>query len=597
MDRKCKSGGHCPRPQMVRESWKSLDGEWEFAFDDEDVGLKERWQDGLLSARTIKVPFTYETAASGIHDTSAHRIIWYQKLLDLEPEEGKHFLIHFEGSDYHTEVYINGSLVCVHEGAYERFSVDLADRVVTGKNVLILRITDTYEKDQPRGKQRWLPNNYECWYVQTTGIWKSVWYESVPNLHIDHLKITPILDKAAINLEIFLNEEVMLPYFVLAEIGFKGKLIKSVPIDMAGRYEEAIVTVLDQESEGNTMHLWSPDDPALYDLELILMQGDREIDRVKSYFGMREVAIHHGKILLNGSPLYQKLILDQGYWKDSGLTPYDEEALLSDIEQIKKLGFNGLRKHMKTEDERFLYWCDVKGILVWCEMPACYTYNDRSVSAMTNEWIDIIKQNYNHPSIITWTPFNESWGIDEVRHNTNQQNFTEGIYKLTKSLDPMRPVICNDGWEHTCSDILTIHDYLNYGSQFVEKYKDHKEELVNNKIPIDDRPKYAMAEGYLYQGQPVIFSEVGGIAFADTKGDEWGYGRGAADEEAFLERYKATISAILEVPYIVGFCYTQLTDVQQEVNGLLKEDRTYKVSPEKIREINRGSEEYLLINR
>lgn len=258
---------------------------------------------------------------------------------------------------------------------------------------------------------------------------------------------------------------------------------------------------------------WSPEDPALYDLALSVIGGAGDPDAVFSYFGMREIRIQDGNILLNGAPIYLKMILDQGYWPSSGITPPSEQAFIEDIEKIQKLGFNGLRKHMKIEDERFLYWCDVKGMLVWSEMAAAYAFTDRALTQFTCEWMQIVQQNYNHPAIITWTPFNEFWGIPEVWTDQKQQNFTEAIYHLTKSCDAMRPVIVNDGWEHTVSDTLTLHDYEEDGAAFLERYLGHKDEITRNRIfPCRFRP--AMAEGYSYRGQPILISEYGGIAFS-----------------------------------------------------------------------------------
>ena len=301
---------------------------------------------------------------------------------------------------------------------------------------------------------------------------------------------------------------------------------------------------------------------------------------------MREIRIDEGKILLNGVPLYQKLILDQGYWKESGLTPPSEEALTEDIDKIRRMGFNGVRKHMKIEDERFLYWCDVKGILVWSEMPATYSFDDLAIKSFTSEWIDIVRQNYNHPCIITWTPFNESWGVPDIKTSKVEQAFTKMIYYLTKSMDPMRPVITNDGWEHTISDILTLHDYEEDGDIFRKKYAE-KELIVTNEI-YHAKVRSAFADGYHYQGQPIIISEYGGIAFEDKGDGQWGYGDAVRTETEFLERYRKITSAIQSISYISGYCYTQVSDVQQEVNGLLTEDRKYKIDPEKIAAINRA---------
>lgn len=321
----------------------------------------------------------------------------------------------------------------------------------------------------------------------------------------------------------------------------------------------------------------------LYEIEFVLYQAEQVIDRIYSYFGLRKISIEQGKVLLNNTPVYQKLILDQGYWPDSHLTPPSEEALIADIDAILAMGYNGVRKHMKIEDARFLYWCDVKGLLVWSEMAATYEFNDEAVEQFTKEWTEIVRQQYNHPSVITWVPFNESWGIPQVYTNKRQQQFTEGIYHLTKAMDPDRPVIVNDGWEHTISDIITLHDYEESGAALLARYADSDSVLGGSSS--FNNWKYAMAQGYEYRGQPVIVSEFGGIAF-DT-GEGWGYGEQVSSTGAFIERFRSITQAIKDTPYICGYCYTQITDVQQEVNGLLTADRTPKISLEEIRKINR----------
>jgi hypothetical protein len=299
---------------------------------------------------------------------------------------------------------------------------------------------------------------------------------------------------------------------------------------------------------------------------------------------MREITIDGPNVLLNGRPLYQRLILDQGYWKDSHLTPPDEEALIRDIDKTLALGYNGVRKHQKTEDERFLYWADVKGLLVWGEMAAAYEFNDQAVHSFTREWMEIVRQNYNHPSIITWTPFNESWGVPRIKTDAAQQRFTQAIYYLTKSFDPYRPVICNDGWEHTISDIITLHDYEEKGEDFLGRYLEYTKEILGNTI-YHNKSKSAFADGFAYRGQPVILSEFGGIAFNNDHSG-WGYGNKVNSPEEFIKRFDAITTAIKKVDLFCGYCYTQVTDVQQEINGLMDSERNFKVDPKVIKEIN-----------
>ena len=584
-----------PRPQLMRSAWQNLNGEWDFAFDEENRGVRENWQNGIPKQKKIQVPFSYETKASGIGDPAQHEVVWYQRNFSFAKKEGKRSLLHFEGADFLTEVWVNGKAAGKHTGAYSRFSFDVTALLQEGENSLVIRCQDSMSVEIPRGKQRWMRENYACWYVQTTGIWKTVWMEEVPEIYIGEVKLTPEIASGELQIEAKIvdeggdeREEKPRELLLLSEAFFDGKKRGGVATAIhLGRASQRL-SVLREDLFEWGLHLWTPESPALYDLKLTLMEQTSDeksaLDEVLSYFGMREIRIDHGNILLNNVPLYQRLILDQGYFEESGLTPPSVDALVLDIDRVKEMGFNGVRKHMKVEDERFLYLADVKGLLVWSEMAAHYRFSDAAVQEYTKEWMEVLRQNYNHPSIITWTPFNESWGIPQVETERRQQHYTEAIYHLTKAFDPMRPVISNDGWEHTVSDIITLHDYEEDGERFLNRYLTHKEEILRTQL-YHCGHKSAMANGYTYEGQPVILSEYGGIAFADKQQGEWGYGNAVKSEEEFLLRLQKITSAIYQVPYIVGFCYTQVSDVEQEVNGLMRENRTYKVDPQKIRPI------------
>lgn len=578
-----------PRPQLFREGWKNLNGLWEFAFDDDDVGKREKWYEKFPDCHEmIVVPFTYETKLSGIGDTGHHENVWYKRSFEVSEDDlrERRLFIHFEGSDFHTFVWINGFYVGEHKGGYSRFSFDITDQALAGSNEITVKVEDSKSISQPRGKQRWAENNFGCWYIQTTGVWKTVWLESVAEVSVSALKITPDITEGKINITYdILAKKFSEEMYVETVISYQGSQVNVSYKKIERNTVEDTISVFRPELYPWGIHMWTPEEPALYDMEIRIIEHGVTVDEVFSYFGMREIRIDRGNILLNGSPLYQRLVLDQGYWEESHLTPPNEEALIEDIDRIHSLGYNGLRKHMKIEDERFLYWCDVKGMLVWSEMAACYEFNDAAVEEFTREWVEVVKQNYNHPSIITWTPFNESWGISQIKTHKKQQHFTEGIYYLTKSIDGIRPVIVNDGWEHTVSDIITLHDYEEDGEVFYKRYAEHLEDIVSAKL-YHNRSKSAMAEGYAYRGQPIIISEYGGIAFSGGKEGEWGYGDKVADEEEFIKRFEKITMAIKKIPYIAGYCYTQVSDVQQEVNGLLKADHTCKVQSDKVREIN-----------
>lgn len=582
-----------PRPQFVRENYTLLDGEWKFAFD--------RWRgDATDFAYLITVPFTYETVCANlkkiesdgnlkkIEEQRAFEYVCYQRSFSIHKKTDCRLLLHFEGVDHEATVWVNGRQVGSHRGAYARFSFDITEYVVDGDNELVVQAHDTMDAAVPRGKQRWMKENYGCWYVQTTGIWKSVWMEEVGCSYIGALKITPDWANRKIQLHVdTINVKPQDSFWLKAEVTFENQPIKEalMQITESTTCMELYLDRYDIFEWG--VYEWRCDAPSLYDVKLMLLDGveasARKYDEVASYFGLREIRIENSNILLNSAPLYQRLILDQGYWKDSHLTPPDEEAIIKDIDSILALGYNGVRKHQKIEDERFLYWCDVKGLLVWSEMGAAYRYSDAAVEEFTKEWMEIVRQNYSHPSIITWTPFNESWGIGLVKTSRTHQHFTEAIYHLTKAFDSNRPVIVNDGWEHTVSDIITLHDYEEDGEVFFKRYMEYKDEILAN-TRYHCWNKSAFAQGFSYQGQPVIISEFGGIAFNEDGG--WGYGNKVTSEEDFIRRFDSITTAIKRLPYVCGYCYTQVSDVQQEINGLLTADRRMKISPEIICKIN-----------
>lgn len=575
-----------PRPQLVRENWENLNGEWDFRFDDAWEGESGKWYDRLEADRKITVPFAYETKASGIADESFHPCVWYERMVNIPAKEaGKRILLHFQAVDYSATLWVNGHKIGTHEGGYTAFSFDITEAVELGReNRITLRAIDSNSCTQPRGKQRWMKDNFGCWYVQTTGIWQTVWMEYVNPIHISRVKITPELERGSANFcyELGNSGHGYDGLTLQTIIRFDGKLIRSMETSVERGTVTVDASIVNEAAGEWKIKPWHPNHPNLYDVEVILKQNGKPVDTVYSYFGMRSIRIVGDQVILNHTPIYQRLLLDQGYWNDTHLTPPSEEALLEDIDKTLALGFNGVRKHQKLEDPRFLYWCDRKGLLVWSEMPSTYEFGDDAVERFTNEWMAVVRQHYNHPSIIAWVPFNESWGITDIATDRKQQQLTESIYHLTKAFDQMRPVIVNDGWEHTISDIITLHDYEEIGAMLEERYQD-KNALLGNKFAHNTH-RYPFAQGYGYRGQPVIISEYGGIAFTSEEG--WGYGNQVRNEDEFLKRYEGITQAIKNLPYVSGFCYTQITDVQQEVNGLLTIERKPKVNMEAIRSIN-----------
>lgn len=558
-----------PRPQLVRKDWKNLNGEWEFGF-----GEETNEKDALAGKlpRKINVPFTYETEKSGVADTAKHETVWYRT--EVEGKAGKRTILHFDGADYDTRVFVNGKFAGEHRGAYTRFSLDITEYLGKGKNSLAVKCDDSYCPSQVRGKQRWRDENFGCWYVQTTGIYKTVWLEYVDEVYLTSLKITPSLSDNSVRLDASVSHpapDVEIRY----DISFDGKFIASASISAANA-ENTVSVRLDSENVTYQVEHWNIDNPALYDLEITVSKAGKPVDKAGSYFGLREFAAKDGKLSFNNDPYYAKLLLDQGYWSESGITPPSEDALIKDIELSKAMGFHGVRKHQKVEDERYLYYADIMGFLVWCELPSNHFFCDAASEEITKEWLGIVRQNYNHPSIVTWVIFNESWGVRNIRTNRAQSNLATGLYYLTKSIDPVRPVISNDGWMHAKSDILTLHHYEQDGSRLLECY-DTREKLIrgcSTQFP-------PFADGYSYEGQPIVMSEFGGTAYVCDEERGWGYGHGVKNDEEFLERFAALVRAVKDMD-INGYCYTQLTDVEQEVNGLLKADRSAKVPLEEI---------------
>ncbi len=565
-----------PRPQLVRPNWENLCGSWRFAFG-EDVALQQALAGDL--PRNIRVPFAYQCAESGINIQEHHSVVWYAR--SISGKAGKRTILHLDGADYETEVYVNGVFAGRHTGAYSRFSLDVTDFLTKEENLLVIRCEDEDHPAQVRGKQRWQSPNFGCWYVQTTGLYKSVWLEYVDAVYLTALKTTPSLKDNSIRFDFSVSapsQDVEVKFAV----SFDGKPVVSARVS-ACDIENSVSLRLDSRQLTYQVEQWSPWNPALYDVDITVYHKDAVCDQLGSYFGLREFVAKDGKLMLNNLPFYARLLLDQGYWPESGITPPSEAALVKDIELSKAMGYNGVRKHQKVEDERFFYYADIMGFIVWCELPSNHWSCDSTACDITQQWLRIVRQNYNYPSIVTWVIFNESWGVRNIQTNPSQSNLATGLYYLTKSIDPMRPVISNDGWMHAKSDILTLHHYEQDGKKLYANYCD-LEKLTRGSI--EGGQHLPFADGYVYEGQPIVMSEFGGTAYVGQTDDVcWGYGNGVANDEEYITRLQGMVDAIRDM-HISGYCYTQITDVEQEVNGLLRADRTPKVALEEIRKIN-----------
>lgn len=577
-----------PRPQFERRDWLCLNGEWAFAFDDGHIGERQHWEsESSAFDRKINVPFAFQSKLSGIADTGFHDVVWYRKTFDVPKTwAGRRVLLHFGAVDYAAKVWVNGCLAVAHEGGHTPFQADITDFLqAEGVQTIVVRAQD-FSKDVtlPRGKQFWLEKSASIFYTRTTGIWQSVWLEPVNDIHLKKVKMTPDIDRDEIRIASYV-EGMRDSKDVQLEIGiyYGGELIARNTQLIAQAYESRTIR-LNVFAEHGYGHLWSPEHPHLYDVSFRLLRGGKVMDEVNSYFGMRKISIEQGKLYLNNHPYYQRLALDQGYFPDGVLTAPSDEALKADVEWAKKLGFNGVRKHQKTEDPRFLYWCDKLGLLLWSEAANAYDYSEEYVRKFTAEWQEMIERDYNHPCVVAWVPLNESWGVPKVRSDSRQQHHGLTMYHLTKSLDETRPVIYNDGWEQMKTDLLTIHDYESRKEVLERRY-------ASAESAVQGTPggRQIFVGGAAYEGQPIMISEFGGIAFKKSEWEGWGYS-GAENEEDFLKRLHAVFSGLYASPVVQGFCYTQLTDVEQEINGLLTYDRQPKAPIEQIRAIVKGEQ-------
>jgi beta-galactosidase/beta-glucuronidase len=577
-----------PRPDFQRGEWQSLNGTWQFEFDDADRGLKEGWYKSSRASfsRRIEVPFAFQTKLSGINDPSYHDVVWYRRELNLPANfriGDKRVLLNFGAVDYESVVWVNGERVGEHRGGNTPFQFDITDYLQATGNSIVVRVFDpSTDRTIPRGKQFWEPKSAAIWYTRTTGIWQPVWIETAAPVHFKRLRITPDIDNSAVRIETILNRAVSGGEKIRLTATFRGNQAAIAEISaqtQGGANPVATIHLHNQET-------WSPERPNLYDLRVeLIAAGGGLIDRVDSYFGQRKIEARDGKVFLNNNPYYQKLVLDQGYWPESTITPPTDAAIKYDIEMAKKFGLNGARKHQKVEDPRWLYWCDKLGFLAWGEMANAFDiYTDDYISRFNEEWIEVVQRDYNHPSIIAWTPINESWGTIRIATDRQQQEHAKAMYYLIRSLDTTRLVQDNDGWEHTdTTDIFGIHDY-GRGEELTEKYKI----LETDRSSIPRNGKEALAFGYKYNGSPIIVTEFGGIAFrldAPKAANEFGYGNIEPTKESFLRRLDSTVSALRNNKAFVGYCYTQLTDVEQEINGLMTYDRKPKVSPEEFARI------------
>lgn len=578
-----------PRPQMVRDDFHSLDGPWEFAID--PTG-KVMAADGVRFASEIVIPFAPESPASGVQETDFFLACWYRRSFDAPKlSRGQRLILHFGAVDYRATVWVNDQLAITHEGGYTPFSADSTDLLVAGRRqTLVVRAEDDpHDLAKPRGKQDWHRDPHSIWYYRTSGIWQSVWMERVASTRIDRLHWTASVEQWQIGIHARMVGPDREALRLRVRLHRDQETLARDEYDVtSGEVARTILLPDPGIDDARNELLWTPARPNLIDAELELLDAQGAvIDRVRSYTAMRSVAAADGRFLLNGRPIELHMVLDQGYWAEGGLTAPNDEAYRRDVELVKAMGFNGVRKHQKIESPRFLYWADRLGLLVWEEMPSVYRFSDESMRRLTAQWVEAIDRDRSHPCIVAWVPFNESWGVPDLPRVAAQRHAVRALYHLTRALDPSRPVVGNDGWEAIVTDIVGIHDYDADPASLLRRYQSDAGAVA--RILESERPGHRVLslEGFEHDGHPVMLTEFGGIAFSQDDNGTWGYSRARTPED-LAARYALLLHAVRSLPLLAGFCYTQFTDTYQEANGLLFMDRTPKFSLDQIACATRG---------
>ncbi|WP_182112730.1 MULTISPECIES: glycoside hydrolase family 2 protein [unclassified Actinotalea] len=618
--RASQGDGTYPRPQLVRPAWADLCGTWDFAADPDDVGRDERWHDvapggageagtggtgtGGAGAdpftRRITVPFPPESPASGIGDPHCH-VVWYRRTLtaaDLERAgfraQGERLLLHLGAVDHAADVWLGGVHLGRHVGGQTPFSVDVTPVVAAhgpGLALVVRAEDDPLDVAQPRGKQDWQPEPHSIWYHRTTGIWQPVWLEAVPRLHVAELAWRTDVAAGAVHATVRLGARPREAVVVRVRVAHDGDVLAEGSVRTDERDVRLAVDLPTQHNgQRHEELLWSPEHPTLLDawVEVHPAAGGAPGDVVASYLGMRSVAVAHGAFLLNDRPYPLRSVLEQGYWEESHLAAPSPQALRREVELIKELGFNSARVHQKAEDPRFLFWADRLGLTLWGETANAYAFSARAVQLLTTEWAEIVRRDLSHPSIVTWVPLNESWGVQHIAHDPAQRHYSLGLAHLTRALDPTRPVVSNDGWEHTDSDIWSVHDYAARGEELRERYgtPEAVRALLGGIGPAGRRMRVVDVPD---RGQPVMLTEFGGVSYAGGRDDAWGYSTATSDED-FEARIGDLLDAVRACAPLAGFCWTQLTDTGQETNGLLHADRTPKLPVETLRRLVTGEQ-------
>jgi len=564
-----------PRPQLKRESWLCLNGKWQFETDNSKSGKEKEYFNRDSFNENIIVPFCPESSLSGIGNTDFMYCVWYKLKFTIPILwKNKNIILHIGAADYASFVYINGKHVKSHKGGYTPFSVDITEFVKDGENDITICCEDDYtSSEQPFGKQSQKLKSHGCYYTRTTGIWQTVWLEAVNKIHITDIKILPDAANSNVSAQIFLSQPISNTKAIM-NVYFENSLVGECTVNCDNDSAQLHCTL-------SETHLWDIGCGNLYDVKCEIVCEGEILDSVTSYFGLRSISLKNGAFYLNSRPVFMRLVLDQGFYPDGIYTAPTDEALKNDILLSQSLGFNGARLHEKVFEPRFLYWADKLGYMVWGEH-ANWGLDHSKAENIYNflpEWTEIINRDFNHPSIIGWCPFNETFDIN------GHPQFDELIglvYDITKKLDKTRPCIDTSGNYHVRSDIFDVHDYSQNISDFKEIFSQLDEGIIKDQIW-----RACKESRQKWNNEPLFISEYGGIKWVTNDlSDSWGYGDTPKTEAEFKERYEALTTVLLNNKRIIGFCYTQLYDVEQETNGLMTYDRKYKFDPEFFYAVN-----------
>jgi beta-galactosidase/beta-glucuronidase len=577
-----------PRPLLRRSQWASLDGVWQFRFGDGAVGERAGRRAGDAYPLEVRVPFAPESPASGLGDGGHHPVVGYRRVIDV-PEDwrDRRVFLHFGAVDRDADVWVNGQHVVRHEGGYTPFSADVTDALrFDGRDVVEVRAEDDpLDMGAPRGKQDWEREPHSIWYPRTTGIWQSVWLEPAAPVRVERVFATSDLAAFALDLTVDLagvahGTSVAAGLTARVEVLRDGERVVDDRIGVTGPVVRRRLHLPDPGiDDARDGWLWTPEHPHLLELQVTLSFSDEVIDVVRSHTALRTVEATADGFVLNGRPYRLRLALDQGYWPDGHLTAPSSEALRRDVAWAKELGFNGVRKHQKLEDPRYLAWADRLGLLVWAELPSAYAYGPTTLAQLCSLLTAAVQRDVGHPSLVAWVVANESWGFPDLPRRADQRHAIQALTHMAKALDPTRPVVGNDGWEVVAGDLVNVHDYSADPATLAARYRDGAsvERTLGTFKPGGRRVFVGDAGSVTTAGRPVLLTEFGGVRLGDGRGG-WGYAE-VADEVAFLDRYRALLASIHASETLAGFCYTQLTDTFQEQNGLLTMDRRPKVDP------------------